>query len=223
MKDNLITFIWLLLLTSVIVILAVPASREVFITLTKTYPFLMGVVKIGIMGTMGELLGGKIVMGKWKLSGIRIGERILVWAVLGFYFTIIFPLFSFGVDGLQVAGLLPGINSPLLTSFLKSLQMNIVFGFPMMCFHRTTDAAIEGGGLFRKWNIAETFRSIDWDNMFKVVGLAVFWFWIPAQTVTFLLPPEFRVMSAALLAIALGLIMGIAKKLSIKKLEQNAA
>ncbi|MCF7918688.1 MAG: hypothetical protein K9N06_02090 [Candidatus Cloacimonetes bacterium] len=223
MKDNLITLIWAALLLAVIAILALPQSRGVFIDLTKGYPYLMGLMKVGLLGTMGELLSGKIVIGKWKLSGIRIGEKFLVWAFLGVYFTAIFPMFSYGVEGLQKAGLLPGAYSVLLTSFWKSFLLNMVFGFPMMCFHRLTDTAIEKGGLFRRWNIPQTFLAIDWDNMFKVVGGAIFWFWIPAQVVTFLLPPEFRVMSAALLAIALGLILGIAKKLSLQRLSNIPA
>lgn len=223
MKDNLVTVVWAILFILIVMMLAFPGSRAKFSELTMTLPYLMGFLKVGLMGTMGELLGGKIVTGKWKVKGVRIGERSLVWAFLGIYFTIIFPLFSHGVDGLLESGLLFGAGSKILTSFWKSFLMNIVFGFPMMCFHRLTDTAIEDGGLFRKWNIPKTFVSIDWNNMFRVVGLAIFWFWVPAQTVTFLLPPQFRVMSAALLAIALGLIMGIAKKLSMKKAAEQAA
>lgn len=223
MKDIVITLLWLILLSLVIIMLAVPASRQVFSSLTIAYPYLMGFIKVGIMGTMGELLGGKVITGKWQLTGNRIGERFLVWAVLGVYFTLVFPLFSHGIEGLQEDMLLPGRYSSFLTSFWKSLWMNIIFGFPMMCFHRLTDTAIEGGGLFRKWSVPDTLKAIDWDNMINVVGFAIFWFWIPAQTVTFLLPPEFRVMSAALLAVALGLIMGIAKKLALRKAEKIQA
>jgi hypothetical protein len=37
-------------------------------------------------------------------------------------------------------------------------------------------------------------------------------FWIPAHTLTFLLPSEYRVLAAAMLSIALGLILTITKK-----------
>ena len=43
-----------------------------------------------------------------------------------------------------------------------------------------------------------------------VVGKTIPFFWIPAHTVTFLLPPEYRVFVAALLSIALGLILALA-------------
>jgi hypothetical protein len=52
--------------------------------------------------------------------------------------------------------------------------------------------------------------------MFSIVAASCIWFWIPAQTVTFLLPSEFRVMSAAFLAIVLGFILGMAKRLSLR-------
>ncbi len=221
-RDFVITSAWLIILALVLAILVFPQSQRIFRKLTLEYPYLMGMIKVGLLGTMGELLGGKIVTGKWKLCGIRLGEKFLVWAFLGIVFTAVFPVFSFGVDGLLTAGLLPGIKIPILVAFWKSFFMNIIFAFPMMSFHRLTDTAIVEGGLFRKWNIPATFRRIDWDNMFRLVGLACLWFWIPAQTVTFSLPPEFRVMSAALLAIALGIIMGTAKKISLKKLNDQA-
>lgn len=222
MKDNIITMCWVILLALVLAILICPRSQQVFIDLTLALPFLMGLIKVGLLGTMGELLGAKIVTGKWKLKGIRLGEKFLVWAVLGVVFTVIFPIFSFGVDGLLKAGLIPGKGLPLAEAFWKSFFLNTVFAFPMMMFHRLTDTAIGNGGLFRKWNIPATFKQIDWDNMFKVVGFACLWFWIPAQVVTYSLPAEFRVMSAALLAIVLGIIMGIAKKISLKKLQMTA-
>jgi len=216
-SDNLITIGWAIIFAAVIAILVFPKTQEGFRQLTINYPYLMGLIKVGLLGTMGELLGCKIVTGKWKLRGIRIGERFLVWSFLGLVFTAVFPVFSFGIDGLLETGLLPLRSIPVIVAFWKSTFMNIVFAFPMMSFHRLTDTAIDNGGLFRKWNIVSTFKQIDWDNMFKIVATSCIWFWIPAQTMTFSLPPEFRVMSAALLAVALGIILGTAKKLALKK------
>jgi hypothetical protein len=47
--------------------------------------------------------------------------------------------------------------------------------------------------------------------MWKIVGFSLLWFWIPAQTVTFSLPPEFRILIAALLSICLGVILALAR------------
>ena len=210
--NRLIAFVWFLVLTAVVAVLSVSESREVFKLLTLTYPYTMGFLKIAILGTMGELLGGRIVTGQWRLAGIRLSHRALVWGFLGWVFTAVFPLFSFGVDGLLQVGLIPGAGSTLAAAFWKSSFLNLIFGFPMMVFHRVTDTLIDRGGLFRVWPLAEVTGSIDWRNMFRIVGAACLWFWIPAHTITFLLPPEFRVVSAALLAVILGAILGFAKK-----------
>jgi hypothetical protein len=37
-------------------------------------------------------------------------------------------------------------------------------------------------------------------------------FWIPAHTLTFMLPPEYRVLAAAMLSVALGAILAFAKR-----------
>ena len=215
--DRFITLVWLVVFAVAIAVLAFPASRDRFAALTRSYPYLMGMLKIGILGTMGELLGGRIVSGRWIVRGIRLHERFIVWAFLGIVFTAVFPLFSHGVDGLLRQGLLPGQGSSFLGAFWKSFFMNIIFAFPMMTFHRFTDTLIGRGTLFGRWRVVETFTSIDWRNMFSIVAASCVWFWIPAQTVTFLLPPEFRIMSAAFLAIVLGFILGMAKRLSMKE------
>ncbi len=211
--DRWISFFWISVLVMIVLILSLPETRDCFAQYTRNHPYSMGFIKIAILGTMGELLGGKIATGKWRVTGIRLHQRILVWGFLGMVFTVVFPLFSFGVDGLIKQGLLPG-NAEILSAFWKSFFMNMIFAFPMMSFHRFTDTLIERGELFSRWQVVEVFTSIHWKNMFRIVGFACIWFWIPAHTITFLLPPEFRVVSAALLAVVLGFILGLAKKIS---------
>jgi hypothetical protein len=46
-------------------------------------------------------------------------------------------------------------------------------------------------------------------------------FWIPAHTITFLLPSEYRVLSAAFLSIALGTILAFAKKSDSLKINEK--
>jgi hypothetical protein len=216
-RDNLILAGWLSILAGVVAVLAIPSSRETFVSLTRSHPYPMGVAKIAVLGTMGELLGGRIVTGRFRLTGIRLWQRVLVWGFLGLVFTVVFPLFSFGVEGLLRVGLLPGGEIELARAFWKSLFLNLLFGFPMMVFHRITDTLIERDELFSVWPLVDVFTSIDWKNMYRVVGLACLWFWVPAHTGTFMLPPEFRIVTAALLAVALGFILGLAKRLSAKK------
>lgn len=212
----LITVIWLLLLAGVLAVLGVPQSRDVFVSMTKAHPYLMGMAKFALLGTMGELLSWKVVTGKWRLFGVRLWQRALVWAFIGVLLAIAFPLFSAGVEGLLDQGMLPGRGVKWLTAFWKSFFLQAVFAFPFMVFHRITDTLIEKGRLFSRWPFIEVYRGIDWDNMFKVVGGSIAWFWLPVHTVNFMLPPEFRVIVAALLAIVLGLILGVAKRKAVK-------
>ena len=215
--ELLISFCWMLILAGVLAVLGFPASREVFVAATRAHPYLMGMAKFALLGTMGELLSWKVVSGKWKLSGVRLWQRALVWAVIGVMLTIAFPLFSAGVDGLLAQGYLPGKTLPWLTAFWKSFLLQAMFAFPFMTFHRITDTLIERGKLFSKWPLIEVYKGIDWDNMFKVVGTSIVLFWLPVHTVNFMLPAEFRVIVAALLASVLGLILGFAKRKSVKK------
>ncbi len=210
--QRLITAIWITILAGVVAVLSMPESRVVFVETTRAFPFTTGFLKIGLLGTMGELLGARIAMGRWRLSGIRLWQRALVWGVLGWVFTVVFPLFSFGIDGLLAKGLIPGEGSGPAGAFWKSFFMNLIFAFPMMVSHRITDTLIERGQLFSIWPLVEVFTGIDWKNMFRIVGFSCLWFWIPAHTFTFTLLPEFRVVCAALLAVVLGAILGLAKK-----------
>ena len=212
-----ITILWLAMLAGVLAVLGIPQSREMFVSLTKAHPLLMGMLKFALLGTMGELLSWKVVTGKWKFAGLRLQQRALAWAFYGLIFALAFPLFSYGVDGMLEQGLLPGRGILVLGAFWKSFFMQFFFAFLFMSFHRFTDTLIERGQLFTRWPVVKTYAGIDWGNMLNVVGWSLVWFWLPVQTVNFCLPPEYRVIVAALLAIALGLILGIAKRLSVKK------
>lgn len=216
------TLVWLFLLAGVLAVLGIPQSREVFVSLTRAHPYLMGMAKFALLGTMGELLSWKVVSGKWKLRGVRLWQRILVWAFIGVLLTIAFPLFSAGVEGLLAQGYLPGNGVKWLTAFWKSFFLQAVFAFPFMTFHRITDTLIERGQLFSRWPFIEVYKNIDWDNMFRIVGWAIIWFWLPVHTINFMLPAEFRVIIAALLAIVLGLILGFAKRKAGKQSVQGS-
>lgn len=209
-----IWILWFLMLAAVAVGLLVEpmASWVKQMSGFTGHPYLMGFTKFVILGTMGELLGARIATGRWRLRGIRLWQRALVWGVIGVMLALVIPLFSGGVEDLLEKGYLPGKGNELLEAFYKSTLMNLLFGFEMMVFHRMTDTLIGRGRLFSVWPVVETWAAIDWKNMFRVVGGAVLWFWIPAHTVTFSLPPEYRVAAAALLGIALGLIMGFSSR-----------
>ncbi len=101
----------------------------------------------------------------------------------------------------------------ILKAFTVSFFMNIFFAPVMMLGHRITDQHIldeKGHFSFSRFNTAEILKKLDWDLfwgflMKKTIPL----FWIPAHTVTFLLPEEFRVLFAALLSIFLGVFLSL--------------
>ncbi|HNW48075.1 MAG TPA: hypothetical protein PKK88_00005, partial [Bacteroidales bacterium] len=60
--------------------------------------------------------------------------------------------------------------------------------------------------------IAGVISTIDWPGFLKfVVGKTIPLFWIPAHTITFMLPDQYKVLFAASLSIVLGLILSYAK------------
>jgi hypothetical protein len=101
--------------------------------------------------------------------------------------------------------------------------MNLVFAPVMMTAHKITDTHIiqTGGsvkGLFSPIPVASILKSMNWDVMWNFIfKKTIPFFWIPAHTITFLLPAEFRVLFAALLGIALGLILAIGGQKSLKQ------
>jgi len=199
-------------------------SRNTFIDLTIQYPFLMGFIKVAILATIGESLASRISKDTYKVKGIVL--KFIVWGFIGCSFVIVFKLFSSGVVSLQESDLLPQINddsflSTLLFAFLTSTLMNLIFAPTFMALHRITDTYIDlGQGNLKKISSiksTQVLESIDWSHFIQfVVFKTIPFFWIPAHTITFLLPEAYRVLMAASLSIALGIILSLAKKNTVK-------
>jgi hypothetical protein len=87
-----------------------------------------------------------------------------------------------------------------------------------MTFHKITDTHIvmHGGklsALAQPIRFAEMFKQINWDVQWGFVfKKTIPFFWIPAHTITFLLPAEFQVLFAALLSVALGVFLAVASQ-----------
>lgn len=214
-------FLWLAGLGCIAAFLVFPATHGVFIAMTKSYPYVMGFIKIGILATMGELLAIRIVSGRWG-QPVGLVYRFLVWGVFGLSFTLMFDVFATGVGGAVNKGLLPGGSGGALTAFWISAVMNLAFGPTFMAVHRVTDTYIDlaAGKLSNlgKVSLRQVVGHIDWYGYISFVVLkTVPLFWIPAHTFTFMLPPEYRVLSAAFLSIALGGILAFAKRKSAVK------
>ena len=104
----------------------------------------------------------------------------------------------------------------MLAAFCISATMNLIYAPIMMTFHKITDTHIvdNGGtvsGLFKSIKMGDILTRINWNVQWNFVfKKTIPFFWIPAHTITFLLPGEYRVAFAAVLGIALGVILAIA-------------
>jgi hypothetical protein len=85
-----------------------------------------------------------------------------------------------------------------------------------MTLHRMTDAHIMiSGGSMKCFTTPPDFREIlaglDWKMHWGfVLKKTIPLFWIPAHTLTFLLPVEFQILFAAILGVVLGVILAFA-------------
>jgi len=186
---------------------------------------LMSFIKFAILATLGEVIGLRIKTGKYHQKGFGLIPRAMVWGFLGVTIYMAFAIFSAGTPlflekvGFENAGNI--LHSDLswkkvLVSFSISTALNLFYAPVMMTFHKITDIHIleNGGtlkGFLRPIDFARIFKEINWDVQWNFVfKRTIPLFWIPAQTITFLLPEEFRVLFAAFLGIVLGVLLAIA-------------
>ncbi len=213
-------FIFILVLMSIISILIIPYTRAGFESLTSNYPYVMGFLKTSILASMGDILASRITSKKYfNRPGILF--RFIIWGFLGMGFVLMFKVFAEGVVGAMNAGILPAITvegfwKSLYQAFMISLIMNLIFAPTFMILHRITDTYIDlGKGNFKnicKVPFKKVIKDIEWQSFFGFVILKTIpFFWIPAHTITFLLPENYRVLMAGFLSIALGLFLSLSK------------
>ena len=187
----------------------------------------MSFLKFAVLSTLGELLGLRISTGRYLRKGFGVLPRAVVWGVLGMGINLAFIVFSTGVPA--AAGYL-GVDDPaaimagpvtpskVLLAFAISVSLNSIFAPVFMTFHKITDTHIlaTGGtlrGLFTPIPMGEIMQNLNWRVQWGFVfKKTIPFFWFPAHTITFLLPGEMRVLFAALLGVALGVILAVAAR-----------
>ncbi len=191
-----------------------PLTGEEFIRFTTEHAYIGGFIKFFVLATMGELLAIRITTSNWKMP-CGIVYRAVIWGFLGMAITLFFAIFQNGVQAAMTSGLLLKSNSRLISAFFTSAATNMTFGPVMMAFHRVTDTYIDMRyeNKASKVSLSMVIERIDWKGFVSFVVLKTIpLFWIPAHTLTFWLPSEYRIMAAAMLSIALGAILAFAKK-----------
>lgn len=206
--------LWALTLAAVIAFLLVPATNRLFVGATKAAPYAMGFVKFAILATMGEILALRITQKRWTMpKGVL--AKAAVWGVVGMMIVLMFQLYPAGVQGAAANGYLylgEGWLGKFLAAFLGSAIMNLTFAPVFMAAHRISDLYIDERCAGRKSKIGQLVRSVEWPSFIRfIIARTIPLFWIPAHTISFLLPADYRVLFAAFLSIALGAILAYAK------------
>lgn len=187
---------------------------------------IMSFIKFATLATLGEVIGLRIKTGNYYEKGFGIIPRAVVWGILGLGIKAAFVIFGVGTPAfLKYMGLedAPTILKnadfsllKLVTAFSISVFMNIIFAPIFMTLHRITDMHIAstGGtlkGFFSPIKFEQHFVNLNWKVQWSFVFLKTIpLFWIPAHTITFMLPEQHRVLFAAVLGIVLGVFLAIA-------------
>lgn len=180
-----------------------------YVSLVTEYPILTAMVQFAILGTIGEVISFKMRGAKgYPFTLYQTVMKMLIWSFLAILIKYAFKGFVFFVDGLATHHYLPGVMQNYdriqLPGFWDkfgfaigvSFFMNVLFAPQMMFIHRFLDNIVDK----KPGNYAGM----------KVALSSIFWFWIPAHTVTFVLPGSFRILLAAIWGVVLGIIMGVA-------------
>lgn len=189
------------------------------------HPMIMSFVKFAVLSTLGECIGLRITNGVYNRKGFGIVPRALVWGVLGMGISMAMTIFSTGVpvfltalgmnDAVEVMGMALTWKK-VLVALSISVAMNTIFAPVFMTLHKVTDTHISmtGGtlrGFFTPIHMGDILAGLNWRRQWGFVfKKTIPLFWYPAHTITFLLPGDIRVLFAALLGVALGILLAIA-------------
>ncbi len=193
-------------------ILIIPVTRNVFTQLSSEHPYIMAFIKFGILATIGEIFAIRISKKVWQLP-CKLTARIIIWGILGIVITLMMGFFKAGVTQLTGFSGASGVFwQKLVFAFLTSTTMNVIFAPTFMSFHKCSDKYLElsHANKHESPKITTVVNSIDWAQfvtftLFKTIPL----FWIPAHTITFLLPSAYQVIMAASLSVALGVFLSL--------------
>ena len=200
---------------------------ESYKSFNMAHGMIMSFLKFAVLATLGEILGLRISAGIYNRKGFGIFPRMVVWGLLGMVINMAMIVFSKGVPlfmeymGMADASSILGGSmclDKILVALAISISMNTIFAPVFMTFHKITDTHILmcGGktkSLLTPIPMTKIITGLNWDVQWNFVfKKTIPFFWYPAHTITFLLPPEMRVLFAAILGIVLGVLLAIAAR-----------
>ncbi len=185
---------------------------ENFGNVTKQFPYIMGFLKFATLAMFGEMLKQRMKTGSWAVSKFPV--RVIVWGIFGCIMALAFGIFGTGMGNIMGDHLWFGSNihtdksfwNTLLFAISTSVWMNLIFAYPMMLAHEWANSVIAAGRFIGGAAFLEGLNKQAWGSF---IPKSIVWFWMPAHTVTFLLPAEYRVLMGAALGVALGFILTI--------------
>ncbi|MFZ4522582.1 MAG: Mpv17/PMP22 family protein [Bacteroidales bacterium] len=207
-----------------------PPVFDAYKELNAAHGYLLSFVKFALLATLGEALGLRIRTGSYSKPGFGFIPRAMVWGFLGIVIKTAFVIFGEGAPMmLKTMGVVfPDANPAdilrqssfswlkLFSAFSVSLTMNLLFAPVFMAFHRITDTHIlhTGGtitGFFSRMPVGQYVKEINWQDFWDfVLKKTIPLFWIPAQTINFMLPEGYRVLVAAVYSVILGVLLSLA-------------
>ena len=188
----------------------------------------LGGIKFAVLSTIGEVIALRIRTGSYAgLKGFGVVPRMVVWFFLGAWIVMAMRIFGagaplladyvFGADGRIIEAMKGGVSGyKLVGAFFISLLQNTAFAPVFMTLHKITDTHIMNcGGSLRAFctpmRVGDIMAGMNWRVQWSFVfKKTIPFFWIPAHTVTFMLPGEYQVLFAAFLGIVLGVILAFA-------------
>lgn len=136
-----------------------------------------------------------------------------MWGISGLFVTIMFNVLSLGVPLVMKSGMLPFYGDRFATALFTSILLNLFFA-PI---HSAVISIFSSYGDARflnnhRINAIEATQSVEWGEFvdftfFKTVPF----FWIPINTIGFLLPRGLQVAFAAMLSFVFGMLMTVLK------------
>ncbi len=186
-------------------------------------PYIAGFFQFVVFATSGELLSTRILEKKWQINKYIV-YKAFVWGVGGLIVTLAFNVISGGIGGAMENGLLPFANSRFARALFTSCFLNLFFApihaAVMRIFSNYGEERIFNR---RRMTAKESIASVEWGEFidftyFKTAPT----FWIPVNTLGFLLPQTLQVAFAAMLSFAFGMLMTVLK-IRERKIQKGVA
>lgn len=200
---------------------------EWYKSFNAAHGMVMSFLKFATLSTLGEMIGLRISTGVYYNKTFGIIPRMVVWGLLGMGINMAMIIFSKGTPmfmeymGMEHASTIMGGDLSFAKFFVAlaiSIAMNSIFAPVFMTLHKITDTHIGNCG----GSVKTLVTPIPMTRIMTGLNWAILWsfvfkktiplFWYPAHTITFLLPPEMRVLFAAVLGIVLGVLLAVAAR-----------